>query len=125
MKFLIDNALSPIVAVELNAKGYDALHVREVGLAAASDPEVFEFASKEDRIVVSADTDFGLLLALRESSHPSFILFRQSDKRPSSQVKLLLSYLPVVENDLLSGSVVVFEDARIRIRRLPISKEEY
>ncbi len=103
MKFLIDNALSPILAEGLRAKGYDALHVREVGLASALDPEVFEFASNEDRIVVSADTDFGALL---------------------SQLKLLLSCLAGLEIDLISGSVVVFEDARIRIRRLPISKEE-
>lgn len=124
MKFLIDNALSPILAAGLNEKGYDAVHVRNIGLASASDPEIFERASIEDRIIISADTDFGTLLAFRKSSKPSFILFRQTDKHPSAQLKLLLSKIASLEKDLLSGAVVVFEDKRIRIRQLPISRTD-
>ncbi len=124
MKFLIDNALSQILAKGLKEKRFDALHVREVGLAAASDHKIFEYALNQDRILISADTDFGTLLAFRESSKPSFILFRQTEKRPSSQLKLLLSHIADLENDLNSGSVIVFEDNRIRIRKLPISRED-
>jgi len=122
MKFLIDNALSPIIARGLLDAGHDAIHVRDIGMAAASDPEIFELAIKDNRILISADTDFGTLLALRESAKPSFILFRQTDKRPSSQLIFLLNQLPTLKKDLLSGCVVVFEDNRIRIRPLPISK---
>ena len=85
MKFLIDNALSPIIARGLLDAGHDAIHVRDIGMAAASDPEIFELAIKDNRILISADTDFGSLLAFRESAKPSFILFRQTDKQPSSQ----------------------------------------
>ncbi|MFQ5651993.1 MAG: DUF5615 family PIN-like protein, partial [bacterium] len=93
MKFLIDNALSPIIARALLDAGYDAMHVRDIGMAAASDPEILELAIKDNRILVSADTDFGALLACRESAQPSFILFRQSDKRPASQSAVLLNQL--------------------------------
>jgi predicted nuclease of predicted toxin-antitoxin system len=57
VKFLIDNALSPILATELRDAGHDAIHVREIGLAAADDLTIFERAAIENRIVVSADTD--------------------------------------------------------------------
>ena len=62
MRFLIDNALSPIVAGLLGAAGHYAIHVRDRGMQAAPDPEIIYLALTEDRIVVSADTDFGTIL---------------------------------------------------------------
>ena len=123
MRFLVDNALSPMIAHGLREKGYDAIHVRDIGMAAASDPEILEIASEQDRIIISADTDFGTLLALREASKPSFVLFRQTDKRPHSQLQLLLTHLPKLKDDLLAGCIVVFEDQRIRLRTLPILRK--
>ena len=120
MKFFIDNALSPLIAERLRQAGHDAIHVREVGLASAPDPIIFDRAASEDRILVSADTDFGTLLAARQSAKPSFILFRRNDHRPSSQYDTLIANLPELASDLEKGAVVVFEDARIRIRALPI-----
>ena len=123
MKFLIDNALSPQIAEALRNAGFDTGHVREIGLHAEEDAIIFAKAKADDRILVSADTDFGTLLALRREAKPTVILFRRgSDRRPQQQAALFLANLPQLQQVLEDGSVVVFDQRRIRSRSLPISE---
>lgn len=123
MKFLIDNALTPFIGKGLKKAGYDAIHVRDIGMQRADDIEIFKRAEKEKRIIVSADTDFGTLLALWKKNKPSFILFRRErNVDPKTLLKVLLINLPELEEDLNKGSIVVFGENKIRIKKLPIFK---
>lgn len=123
MKFLVDNALSPELASGLTAAGHDAIHVRVRGLQAAEDEVIFALAAQEERVLVSSDTDFGTLLALRQSIRPSVILFRHgATRRPELQLRLLLAQLEDLSAPLAQGSLVTIEETRVRIRTLPIQR---
>ena len=124
MKFLVDHALSPQVAHGLNASGHDAVHVLDRGLQAAEDEVIFALASAEGRVLVSADTDFGTLLALRQSTRPSVILFRHgASRRPDLQLRLLLRQLGDLSAALDQGSLITIEETRVRIRLLPLHQK--
>ena len=113
MKFLIDNALSPALAALLQQAGHDAIHVRSIGLQ--------QRAALEHRIVVSADADFGTLLAVRTSQQPSVIQFRgEGSRRPDALARTLLANLPQLVDSLENGCIVTFEPSRVRVRLLPI-----
>ena len=125
MKFLVDNALSAVFSNALVANGRDSVHVRDRGVQHADDQTIFALAQAEGRVLVSADTDFGTLLALRRSVTPSFILFRGEGTRlPAAQASLLLANLPSIQDALHAGAVVVIQRSRLRIRSLPIGGED-
>ena len=121
MRFLVDQCLSVELAERLAAAGHDAVHVASYGLSRADDEEVLARSAAEGRVLVSADTDFGGLLAARDVVVPSVVLFRRrTRRRPHEQAMILLTNLAVVEEDLDTGAIAVVDDAGIRIRRLPI-----
>lgn len=124
MKFLLDQNLSPKVADPLRAAGHDVAIAREVGLRSATDEVVMETARTEGRVLVSADTDFGAILARTGAATPSFLLIRRAvNQRPAEQAALILDNLDVVTEDLDAGAVVVLGEATLRIHRLPIGTD--
>ncbi len=120
IRLLIDSALSFRVAQGLREAGFDAVHVRKYGLQRATDETIFHHAIDEGRCIVSADTDFGALLALWQKTVPSFILFRGFQGPPSLHTQLLINNLKNIEDYISKGAIIVIERERLRIRRLPI-----
>ena len=111
-----------MLAELLVAAGHDAAHVRTYGMQADTDEVILARALAEDRVVVSADTDFGAILANQDANRPSFILFRDPNLRVASDyADMLLSALTVLEPELTGGCVAVFRNGRLRLRRLPLA----
>lgn len=122
MRFLADAAISRKTVEFLKERGHDAIHVRTLGLHRAPDAEVVERARPDGRIVLSFDLDFGDILALGVLDKPSTILFRLADERAASVNARLSTVLGERAAELESGALIPVEDARYRVRKLPIRR---
>ena len=121
MKLLVDANLAPRLAKALDAAGHQATHVGDVWMLSASDEAIFDFATANDQVILSSDTDFGTLLARRNATTPSFILLRHTKELTvDAQIVLLVANLPTVSDDLEQGAVVTITPDRLRVRRLPL-----
>lgn len=121
MRLLVDQNLPPRLAQPLVEAGHDAVHVRDLGIASAPDPEILARAAEEGRVIVSADTDFGALLAHGRATRPSVILVRAiADLPPGHLAARLAAQLPDLTDDLTSGAVVAMTPRGARVRHLPL-----
>jgi predicted nuclease of predicted toxin-antitoxin system len=122
MRFLADAGISPVTVEFLKRLGHDTTHIRALGLQQANDRQIVELARDDDRIVIAFDLDFGDILALGVMDKPSVILFRLSDERAES----VNTHLSVVLNErvteLEAGALILIEDVRYRVRKLPIRR---
>ena len=82
MKFLVDNQLPTALARLITSQGHDCEHVLDIALSSSSDREIWEYARKGDRIVITKDEDF-LYLANRSESEGRLIWVRLGNCRSS------------------------------------------
>lgn len=120
MRFLADAGVSPDTVAFLTRLGHDAIHVRAIGMHRAQDRELVDYAMSEGRVIVTFDLDFGDILALGVLDRPSVILLRLSDERPAEVNGRLGTVVAEQEAALESGALILVEDVRYRVRRLPI-----
>lgn len=121
MRLLIDANLSPLVTGALLDAGHDVVHVADLGLLTASDLVILERAGDDERVVVSSDSDFAMLLATHGRRRPSLVLLRHlNELAPQEQARLLVATLPAVADELARGAVVTLARGRVRVRSLPL-----
>jgi len=104
----------------LRAAGHEASHLRDEGLQRLPNGEIFAKAVAEDRIVITLDLDFGEIIAASGGRLTSVILFRLRDTRSDTVIRRLSDVLSDSGEELTQGAIVVVDDSRHRVRRLPI-----
>lgn len=121
MKLLIDANLSPSVAEGLRRAGFEAVHVADLDMVEATDDEIFDRAVADDLVVITADSDFGMLLALRRASNPSVVHLRHiAELVPEEHTALLVANLPTITDDLEHGAIASLSPIRLAVRDLPL-----
>jgi predicted nuclease of predicted toxin-antitoxin system len=122
MRFLADMGVSMRVVEWLRSSGHDAIHLRDEGLQNLPNGEIFRKAIRERRVLLTFDLDFGEIVAGSRGVSISVILFRLRNTRADFLVQRLKSVLEQSTKDLAEGAVVLVEDGRYRVRKMPIGK---
>ncbi len=122
MKFLVDMNLSPKWCPVLHAEGWDTVHWSAVGSGSAPDHEVMQWAIRDERVVLTHALDFGAILAATQAKGPSVVQVRTQDVRPKSLAPRLIPWLRQYASELEAGAIVVIDEARSRVRLLPLAK---
>jgi predicted nuclease of predicted toxin-antitoxin system len=112
--------------VLLSGEGFESVHVGDVDLLTATDQAILAYAAANELVIISADSDFGELLAVsRGAVRPSVVLLRSADHlTPDQQAAILAVNLAAVADELKTGALASIARGRIRIRSLPILSAE-
>ncbi len=116
VKLLLDENLSPSIAVLLCQDGVDAAHVRDRGMTGATDAEVLERAYAEDRILVTANVEDFEKLARARELHVGIILVEEGDLLREEQYRLVRDALAAIGAEVAAGRDMVNRVLRISIR---------
>ena len=91
----------------------DLLHVRDIGLAAAPDPEILEWAAGQDRVLLTHD----------RRTIPAFAYARSSAGQPMPGVFLVSDDMPTgqaIEEILLAALCLSVDECKDIVRYFPL-----
>ena len=120
MRFLIDMNLPPRWVHFLAEAGFEAIHWSDVGPGTASDEELLRWADEHDYVVLTADLDFGAILAVTGRQKPSVVQIRSDRISPSAIGGVILASIRRAQEDLAKGALVSLDATRSRLRILPL-----
>lgn len=118
---VIDEDMPRSTAKLLIAKGFEALDVRDYGLRGQNDEKIFEFAQKNNAVLLTGDLGFGNLFHFPIGTHSGIFIAHFPNEISSSELnnQILNAFLSLKENDF-SGNLIILEPGKLRIRRKPI-----
>lgn len=122
MKILIDMNLSPAWVNAFEGEGFQSIHWSSVGSAKSTDREIMQWARDSGFIVFTHDLDFSTILATTDATGPSVVQLRGDDVLPDALSARLIGVLRRFESELQQGAILVIDEARSRVRLLPLRR---
>lgn len=111
-RFLVDESVGKKFANVLKSAGVDVLFGGDV-MPEVADEAVLSFAKLENRILITADKDFGELVFKLKMSVRGVIFLRTSARDPEERFELVKDVL-----DKSEGKFIVIKEGHIRVRGL-------
>ena len=116
--FLIDEDLPRGLAASLQAAGFEASDVRDVGLRGASDSAIHEYVISRSLVLVTADLGFSNILRFPLQCHYGIVVVRFPNELAAPKLnRAITDALSDLGLDDFAGTLVVIEPGRTRVRR--------
>ncbi len=115
VKILADENISPKVVAFFRQCGLDVLDTKEEHWYGKDDEELLDTAHREQRFVLTHDSDFGTLAINEGKPYYGIIYLRVKNLKPMNVIKVCKQLLGL-ERELLPGTILVVNEGRIRIR---------
>jgi predicted nuclease of predicted toxin-antitoxin system len=106
MRFLVDAQLPPALARWLGAQGHGAEHLVDLGMEAAVDRAVWDYAIAVGAVVLTKDEDFAVRRAL-SSDGPSVVWIRCGNTRRRELLIWFEPRLPTVVEAIARGESLI------------------
>lgn len=106
MRFLVDARLPPALARYFASLGEEAIHVLDVGLLAAKDGEIWDFALANAWIIVTKDDDFQLRASVSNPS-PRIIWVRVGNCSKQRLLEIFTKHWSLIKQELARGAALV------------------
>ena len=117
MRFLTDENISISVVRFLRQKKFDVKDIKEESLYGLPDKDIFEFARKEDRIILTHDKDFLRITKNYESDFGGIILIRCKRQDPENVVVILGKLLMMQEVKKIKNNLFILSEEELVIIR--------
>lgn len=120
LRIVVDMNLSVEWTHLLEQEGWSAIHWSSIGDPRADDATIMDWALRNGYVVFTHDLDFGTALALTHAGGPSVIQMRGQRVLPEHVGPVLLAAVKQYQEELTVGALVVIEQAKNRVRVLPL-----
>ena len=117
VKILTDENISPKVVRHIRELGYDVLDIKEQKWHGKTDEAILNIAFKEQRFILTHDSDFGTLAINEGKEYYGLLYIRLRNLKPVD-VSLICEAVLKMDIDVFPGTIVVIEETKIRIRHL-------
>ena len=116
MKFKIDENLPADVAEFLKQSGYDAVTVIDQKLGGSSDFELASLCRKEDRALITLDTDFADIRTYPPQGFPGLIVLHLDRQDKTRVLEIIKRLVQTLSTEQLDRRLWIVEEDRLRIR---------
>lgn len=118
LKFVIDEDMPRSTGRILKQRGYDVRDIRDYGLRGAEDEEIYEFAQREQAVILTGDRDFGDILRFPLGKHFGIVIAHFPSEMPTIEInRYLIERFKDLSEDDFGGNLIIIEPGKIRIRR--------